>query len=31
MNIKTAMEMVHIVDENLGQEVAAKRLLGPLT
>lgn len=22
---------VHIVDENLGQEVAAKRLLGPLT
>ena len=25
------MEMVHIVDENLGQEVAAKRLLGPLT
>ena len=29
--IKTAMEMVHIVDENLGQEVAAKRWLCPLT
>ena len=29
--IGSAMEMVSIVDENLGQEVVAKRLLGPLT
>ena len=30
-NMKSAMELAHIVDENLGREVAAKRLLGPLT
>ena len=30
-NVKSAMEMAHIVDENLGQEVAAMKLLGSLT
>ena len=27
-NMKSAMELAHIVDENLGREVVAKRLLG---